>query len=62
MEKLSYEEAISKLEAIVDKMEDGEMDLDSMASELKKAQDLIKFCKAKLTKTDAEIEKLMAKK
>ncbi len=62
MEKINYEEAVRQLEAIVDKMENGEMDLESMTTQLKKAQELIKLCKNKLTKTDAEIEKLIGKK
>ena len=59
---MKYEEALSKLEAIVDKMECGDMDIDTMASELKKAQGLIKVCKDKLTHTDEEIKKLLETK
>ena len=58
--EIEYEEAISELESIGGKMENGELDVDSMASELKKAQSLIKLCKDKLTKTDAEIKKILA--
>ena len=58
--EIKYEETISELESIVGKMENGELDVDSMASELKKAQSLIKLCKDKLTKTDAEIKKILA--
>ena len=59
---MRYEEALGKLEAIVDKMERGDMDIDAMASELKKAQGLIKVCKDKLTHTDEEIKKLLETK
>lgn len=59
---MKYEEALSKLEAIVDKMERGDMDIDTMACELKKAQGLIKVCKDKLTHTDEEIKKLLETK
>ncbi|ERJ75818.1 exodeoxyribonuclease VII small subunit [Prevotella disiens] len=59
---MKYEEALSRLEAIVDKMERGDMDIDTMASELKKAQELIKVCKDKLTHTDEEIKKLLENK
>lgn len=52
---MKYEEAIQQLETIVDKMENNEFDLDSMTEQLKKAQELIKMCKDKLTKTDEEI-------
>lgn len=56
---LKYEEAVHQLEYIVDKMENGELDVDSMIEQLKKAQSLIKLCKNKLTKTDDEIRKLL---
>lgn len=42
---MKYEEALAKLEAIVEKMERGDMNIDTLASELKKAQGLIKVCK-----------------
>ncbi len=55
----NYEEAVSQLEEIVQKMESGELDIDIMSTELKKAQQLIKLCKDKLTKTDEEIKKIL---
>ena len=42
------------------KMENDELDIDQMAEELKRAQELIKLCKDKLTKTDEEIKKILA--
>lgn len=56
---MKYEEAVRELEAIVDKLENDELDIDSMAERLKEAQKLIKLCKDKLTKTDEEIKKLL---
>ena len=58
-QEMKYEEAVAQLEAIVHRMETGELDLDSLADELKKAQKLIKMCKDKLTKTDEEIKKML---
>ena len=55
----NYEEAVSQLEEIVQKMESGELDIDIMSTELKKAQQHIKLCKDKLTKTDEEIKKIL---
>ena len=55
----NYEKAVSQLEEIVQKMESGELDIDMMSTELKKAQQLIKLCKDKLTKTDEEIKKIL---
>ncbi len=50
---------MATLEQIVARMENNELDLDTMSEELKKAQQLIKLCKDKLTKTDQEIRKLL---
>ena len=61
MKDIKYEEAVRQLEKIVDKMESGELDIDSMAAQLKKAQELIKLCKDKLKRTDADIQKLLEK-
>ncbi len=55
-----YEEAMKQLEDIVSRMESGQLDVDSMVSELKTAQGLIKMCKDKLTKTDEEIKSILA--
>ena len=56
---LKYEEAMATLEQIVARMENNELDLDTMSEELKKAKQLIQLCKDKLTKTDQEIRKLL---
>lgn len=56
---MKYEEAMATLEQIVARMENNELDLDTMSEELKKAQQLIKLCKDKLTKTDQEIRKII---
>ena len=58
-EDVKYEAAMAELQAIVRKMENDELDIDQMAEQLKRAQELIKLCKAKLTKTDAEIKKIL---
>ena len=57
-DNLKYEEAMAQLEAIVRKMEANEYDIDELAMQLKTAQQLIKLCRDKLTKTEEEIRKL----
>ena len=54
-ETMKYEDAMAQLEAIVRKMESNELDIDEIAAQLKTAQRLIKFCRDKLTKTEAEL-------
>ena len=50
--EMKYEAAFAELQTIVRKMENDELDVDQMTAQLKRAQELIKFCKDKLTKTD----------
>ena len=57
-ETIKYEEALAQLETIVRKMETNEYDIDELAVQLKTAQQLIKLCRDKLTKTEEEIKKL----
>ena len=54
-----YEAAMRHLEDIAAKMENGELDIDSLSEQLKAAQKLIKQCKDKLTKTDEDIRKIL---
>ena len=58
---MKYEEALNQLEDIVRKMEQGEYNIDELTEQLKKAQQLIQLCRDKLTKTDEEIKKILAK-
>jgi len=58
---IKYEEALRQLETIVSRMEAGEYDIDQLAEQLKTAQKLIRLCRDKLTKTDAEIKKILEK-
>ena len=62
MEKeIKYEAAVRQLEDIVSKLENNELDIDELSTELKKAQQLVKLCKDNLTKTDEEIKKILEK-
>jgi exodeoxyribonuclease VII small subunit len=59
-DEMKYEAAMAQLEDIVRKMESNELDIDEIAAQLKAAQRLIKFCKDKLSKTEAELSKIQA--
>lgn len=56
-----YEDAVRQLEQIVHQMETGELDIDQLSEQLKKAQQLIKLCREKLLKTEKEIEDILEK-
>ena len=55
-QEVKYEQAVSELEQIVNKMENDELDIDQLSEQLKRAKELVKLCKDKLTKTDEEIK------
>ena len=61
-EDMKYEAAFAEIQTIVRRMENDELDIDQMSEQLKRAQELIKLCKDKLTKTDEEIKKILAEK
>ena len=57
--KETYTEAMERLEKIVASIESNELDIDQLGENLKEAQKLIKFCRDKLYKADAEIQKML---
>lgn len=58
--ELKYEAALKQLQEIVERLESGQMDIDALGKEIKKAQGLIKMCKEKLTKTEEEINAIIS--
>lgn len=62
VKKETYTEAMKRLEAIVARIESNELDIDALGEQLKEAQKLIKYCREKLYKADAEIKKILAEK
>lgn len=58
-ETAKYEDALKELETITRQMENGELDIDTLCGQLKRAQQLIKMCKDRLSKTDEEIKKIL---
>ncbi|NMA73614.1 MAG: exodeoxyribonuclease VII small subunit [Bacteroidales bacterium] len=57
--KLSYTEAIERLEEIVNLIESNELEIDELTNKIKEANDLIQLCTEKLTKVDQEVEKIL---
>ena len=56
---ISYETAIAEIQQILAEIENGKADIDTLGVKIKRAAELIALCKDKLTKTDAEVEKLL---
>ena len=55
----SFEAALKRLETIVEQMESGETDLDTMIASFEEGQRLVKFCTAKLNEVEKKIEKIV---
>lgn len=58
-EKITYTEAKSELEKIVSLIESDELDVDQLSTKVKRASELVAFCKQKLTETDTELQKIL---
>ena len=54
-----YSKSIKKLEDIIDKIENEEIDVDELSDKVKEAVSLIKVCKDKIEKAELEIKKVV---
>lgn len=50
------------MEEILSRFENGDMDVDSLSAEVKRATELIKFCKQRLSKAEKDVEKVLGRK
>lgn len=58
-EQQTYEQTYKELDTIVRNMENDELDIDRLAEQLKRAQELIKQCHDKLVKADNEVKLIL---
>ena len=58
MEKMTYTQAVERLEEIMNSIQGGGMDVDKLAVALKEASVLVQFCRDKLYKVDNEVKQL----
>ena len=56
MKDYTYTQAIQRLEAILAQLEEGSSNVDTLAELVKEAAELVKFCRAKLRKTEDEVQ------
>ncbi|WP_372950592.1 exodeoxyribonuclease VII small subunit [Mariniphaga sp.] len=57
--KVTYNEAISEIEEILEKIENEELDVDELADKVKRVSALLKICKDKLLKTNEQVEQIL---
>jgi exodeoxyribonuclease VII small subunit len=55
----SYNEAITEIEEILQKIETGELDVDDLTDKVKRVAFLLETCKKKLRTTESEIQKVI---
>jgi len=55
---MPFEEALKKLEKVVDDMEGGELPLETMLSRFAEGTRLVKVCQGKLEEAELKIQKL----
>jgi len=57
-ETMPFEEALKKLESIVDAMEAGDLPLETMLTRFEEGTRLVKLCQTKLEEAELKIQKL----
>jgi exodeoxyribonuclease VII small subunit len=60
--KLSFEDALAKLETIVESMESGEVPLAELLARFEEGNKLLKLCEARLKDAELKIEQLKKQK
>ena len=60
MKETTYTAAFEELKEIVDQLENDGISVDELAEKMKRATELMKICKDKLTKTEEEINKTIS--
>ena len=54
--KLTYTEAVAEIEQILARLRGEQIDVDTLAAEVKRATELIAQCKARLTEVEATVK------
>ena len=55
-----YRKSIEEVEVILAKIENGEVDIDDLSKEIKRAALLLQECKEQLFQTEQDVEKIMS--
>jgi exodeoxyribonuclease VII small subunit len=57
--EIKYTDAFEELQQIVVDIEDGEITVDELSIKVKRASELIKICKSKLTSTEEDVNDIL---
>ena len=59
MDQLTYQAAFEELQEIVTEMERGTIGIDALSVKVKRAAELIQFCKQKLKETEVDVDQIL---
>ncbi len=59
MAEAKYSKAVKRLEEILNKIENEEIDVDELSERVKEAVSLIKICKGKIEKAEMEVKQVV---
>ena len=60
VKELSYNQALTELESILQKMQSNDCDIDLLATYTRRASELLGECRSRLTATDQELQSILA--
>ena len=58
-EKISYDDAITEIEATLEKIEGGDLGVDELAEKVGRVTELLKICRDRLHKTEEQIDNIL---
>ena len=59
-EAIGYADAMQELEAILDELEGDELDVDVLAERVRRASELIKVCRSRITRAQDDVARIVA--
>mgnify|MGYP006283108557 CR=1 FL=1 len=58
--EITYKSAVAEIGLILEKIEEGELDVDELTENVKRVTKLLNICKEKLQKTETEVNKILS--
>jgi exodeoxyribonuclease VII small subunit len=58
-EKISYSKAVAEIESILEKIEEGSLDVDVLTDKVSRVTELLKICRDKLHQSEEQIDKIL---
>ena len=59
MKKQTYDSALKELQEIVEALQQGSIGIDELSGKVKRAAELIRFCRTKLRQTESDVSHLL---